>query len=133
MLENRFSMKLFYLTRLLSLCYSTSSFSCLKVINFTIMTSTKRSTQWIIPLTANELVSNTATSLKIFIKIVTIISNDIVIINHLSQASLDLKAKKILPVHYLSIKNFKNVIIGKASMLQKDITIEYMWRVFCCW
>ncbi len=84
-----------------------------------------------IPLTANELVSNISKSLKIFIKIVTIISNDIEIINHLSQASLDLKAKNMLPVHYLSIKTFKNKIIGKASILQKDITIEYMWRVFC--
>ena len=84
-----------------------------------------------IPLTANELVSNISKSLKIFIKIVTIISNDIEIINHFSQASLDLKAKKMLPVHYLSIKTFKNKIIGKASILQKDITIEYMWRFFC--
>lgn len=83
-----------------------------------------------IPLTANELVSNTSKSLKIFIKIVTIISNEIEIINHLSQTSLDLKAKKMLPVHYLSIKIFKNKIVGKASILQKDITIEYMCRVF---
>jgi len=83
-----------------------------------------------IPLTANELVSNISESLKIFIKIVTIISNEIEIINHLSQASLDLKAKKMLPVHYLSIKIFKNKIVGKASILQKDIMMEYMCRVF---
>lgn len=128
MLVNKFSMKLFFVTRLLSLYYSSSTFSCLNVINLTIMTSTRRSTQWMIPLTARELVSNTTTSLKIFIKIVTTISNDIVRSSHLSQASLDLKAKNILPVHYLSIKTFKNIIIGNASMLQKDITIEYICR-----
>lgn len=130
MLENKFSIKLFCFITLISFYDSSSYFSCLNVINLTIMTRTNRSTQWMIPLTANELISNMIKTLRIFNKIVTIISNDIEIINHFSQASLDLKAKNMLPVHYLSIKTFKNKIIGKTSILQKDITIEYMWRVF---